>query len=812
MDNVYKYLKHNSKRIFSIMLAFAIFTENPLYAYASTTATPSNITETDSPTTDPKPPTFPVSSEKVELELEDDSFDELLSGANCIDDFDPATLVPLSPDQVKLLQDASDQESHLNDDLVVNAEIDAQIVAETAIAVKAVLAIMFAIGCAAVTVANAQKLSDQIDAFASDSFVSDDFTYMANGQTQKVTLTQLKFINLKNKLANALSGNKVSVSLSQEDKEAFAYATYKLSKSGSNCVNYGYGLTCYDASQFNIKAINGFKYYYFYQYDNTAAYKGNQYGRVLYTPQQADLGLVVDRTLRLYYRNAATADYGFSMMKVHDSEYRLSNTSGLYEYNSGKESSSLSRSTYSEFYNLMYSLPFPIASLSDKDKVFNYIPTKDVLLFDYTYKMRIGSLNMLMNLASASISSDVDSVVNSEKNVFVTTTGYNTAAGTVTDTDAGTDTGTDTKPGTDTGTSGGTTTSPDYSSSLTSIIGIITSILAGVSGIPDILSLFRLLPTTIKDSITDAITDSTFFRESLVYFGSIANGIDDVLGWDIDVWIDNAASSVTDAIDDWGSRWVEGLANLPSVDNLADIITRALEATVLSGTVVSIGEAIKLWNIDNYAEAVAKALEAALGTIGLGSLPSAIGSLKDAIDALKGLDISVNLDSLADILKEVLTALGLDSLLGALMDILSLLKTFSLTDVLDLIRALPTSIATALSATFTPPSIEEKKDDGSGFFKNLLNIFTLLILIVIALLILFTNCLKFIFNIYQIPASSALFNDDVLKGLNFLKSLEVTFPGTSAISVYDLLIACAYFVIFMSIIAMLRKKIDKIHV
>lgn len=45
MNIPFKHFRRKSKRILSIMLAFAILTENPLSAYASTKATPSNIPE-----------------------------------------------------------------------------------------------------------------------------------------------------------------------------------------------------------------------------------------------------------------------------------------------------------------------------------------------------------------------------------------------------------------------------------------------------------------------------------------------------------------------------------------------------------------------------------------------------------------------------------------------------------------------------------------------------------------------------------------------------------------------------------------------
>ena len=328
------------------------------------------------------------------------------------------------------------------------------------------------------------------------------------------------------------------------------------------------------------------------------------------------------------------------------------------------------------------------------------------------------------------------------------------------------------------------------------------------------------MPNTIKESITGAISSAPFFRETLVYLSSIASGVGDILDWDIDVWIDNAASSVTDALDDWGSRWMEGLANLPNVDNLADIIERALAATALS-PILDIRDAIKLWNADNYAEAVAKALEAALGTIGLGSLPDTVRALKDLTDtrlgdvleklkeltgALTGLNVGTDLDAL----KEILTALGLGSLLGALTDIGSMLKTFSLTDIINLVKALPTSIVAAITEAlpnWKTPEIEENEND-SGFH-NFLNLFMIGLLIIILLMILFINCLRFIVLVFNVPASSALIHADMLRGIEYMKNLQIPVFG---VSLYALLLSCAYFVIFMTVIAAIRRKIDKMHI
>lgn len=184
-------------------------------------------------------------------------------------------------------------------------------------------------------------------------------------------------------------------------------------------------------------------------------------------------------------------------------------------------------------------------------------------------------------------------------------------------------------------------------------------------------------------------------------------------------------------------------------------------------------------------------------------------------------------NALAEILPGVLSS----SLPNILSDTFGLVNGFSLPGVLSAIQAalgaLPEALTDPLKAIqkaveeapqmladILKPNDEtlEEKDDGNGLLENILDILMLLILIIIALLILFMNCLILILRLYQIPASTALFNDNVLKGLEFLKSINIPFPGTTGIGLFELLMSCAYFVLFASVIATLRKKIDKFHV
>ena len=189
------------------------------------------------------------------------------------------------------------------------------------------------------------------------------------------------------------------------------------------------------------------------------------------------------------------------------------------------------------------------------------------------------------------------------------------------------------------------------------------------------------------------------------------------------------------------------------------------------------------------------------------ALPDLFAGITNIVGALPG--------AITELLPGVLTA----TLPGILADALGLIEPFSLPDALKAIKealaALPKSIAESLKDVFdggNSDTSQDETDDGSGLFENILDILMLIILIIIALLILFLNCLKFIFNLYQIPASTDLFNENVLKGLQFLKSVNIPFPGTSGIGLFELLMACAYFVLFTTVIATLRRKIDKFHV
>ena len=191
------------------------------------------------------------------------------------------------------------------------------------------------------------------------------------------------------------------------------------------------------------------------------------------------------------------------------------------------------------------------------------------------------------------------------------------------------------------------------------------------------------------------------------------------------------------------------------------------------------------------------------------ALPDLFANLGTIVGAIPG--------SIAELLPGVLTS----TLPNILADTFGLVDAFSLPNILKAIQealaSLPEAIADAMNKTPSggggdTSDDEEESDDGSGLFENILDILMYIILIIVALLVLFLNCLKLIVNLYQVPASTVLFNDEVLKGLEFLKSINIPFPGTKGIGLFTLLMSCVYFVLFASVIATLRKKIEKFHV
>ena len=382
--------------------------------------------------------------------------------------------------------------------------------------------------------------------------------------------------------------------------------------------------------------------------------------------------------------------------------------------------------------------------------------------------------------------------------------------------------GTTTKPGTGTGSN----PDIDYSGSLGNIASILTSILSAIGILPSILSLLQAIPDNIKSGILNGIENSVlgkYVAFATVELTAIGNAIK---SWDIEAWIHGVSTDLGKSIDNYGEAIGAKLDSLPHVDDITSGIASALEHNALTDAVINISDKLASFPIDNYGDTFIKALQTALAALGLGSLAGTIGALKDLTDIRTGdiaerlkaladaiadlkVGTAVDLESLAAALTGVLAGLGLGELAGSIAKIGEKVDSFSLTDVIDLIKALPASIASEkLPGSNNNNNNETENDSG---FTNFLNLFMIVLFIIVMLLILFINCLRFIVLVFNIPAFDGLLNENILRGINYLKEVNLPLLGDN-LSLYNLLLSCAYFVIFLSVIAVIRKKIDKIHI
>ena len=92
---------------------------------------------------------------------------------------------------------------------------------------------------------------------------------------------------------------------------------------------------------------------------------------------------------------------------------------------------------------------------------------------------------------------------------------------------------------------------------------------------------------------------------------------------------------------------------------------------------------------------------------------------------------------------------------------------------------------------------------------SLLNGLILLIMILLMLLRIFLHCLQFIVGIFKIDASPGFLPDDMVLGLNYLKTLEITGIG---MSVYDFMMGLIYIFMVFGVIKLLRGFAFHIHI
>lgn len=917
MDNVFKHLKRKSKQIISLMLVFCILTENPLSAYASTKATPSNIPESSAsiestdtnididtdfgvedfetnpdqdpdhgPGIDSTTPTYPSYRPVVDtstipdvVKMDSDDIDAILgAGANCIDDFDPGSLVPLSQDAIEYsLNHQDDNLSVVYDSDGSSEEIDAHIAIADDV-LLAIGALLAALGVSAITAINLQRIYEYIPKAAPTS--STNIYYWYKNEKHTTNLTKDVFTSLKNKIDNAVANKAISLTLSKDEKLAFALACNKVSclDSSSTFNPYAFSLSSFDTSSINIKAIDGFKYYYYLLPVQGVMQVLPSSIYVLYSQNKANLALTSSNMMWLYFRNAATANYSYDKMKGHLARYDLNSDTGLYEYSSViSEDTRVQFSSKYEALKAVASLPFPVANSASFDIATQYIETKDALLLDYSNTMRVGSFNRLMDLGTVTYKGTLDDLIKSEKNILATVSGLNPAAGLITDTTTGT---------------GTNWLTPVYAySTLTYLIQAVSKSLGvqlATAKVDEFIKSYygeyvHGSAAEVQDEAEEVVKkfvvinggdgkqpdddkNNNKYKLAMKFVSALGSFLltkgfiqslpefkdNQQIQSNIQVMADSDPGSNPGT---GGNVDLSGI--LSYLKQIFDVLMIWSNPTALIGTLVSqldlgsikaaikaipssIAQALDLdslfsdltnilydWDFDTWINDIPKAFNQSINALDT-SISNEIQNCLRLLEDIKGKlnlgnietslsilinKVGANPQVLADLLNGNLPA----NLANALSQALGLSGAFSLSEALNQlgqrITALPEAIADAVKSKFPgnddsndKEDIEEPNDSG---FQNLLNLLMLALLIIIILLILFINCLRFIVLVFNIPASSALIHSDMMQGIEYMKNLQLPVFG---VSLWTLLLSCAYFVIFMTVIAAIRRKIDKMHI
>ena len=151
--------------------------------------------------------------------------------------------------------------------------------------------------------------------------------------------------------------------------------------------------------------------------------------------------------------------------------------------------------------------------------------------------------------------------------------------------------------------------------------------------------------------------------------------------------------------------------------------------------------------------------------------------------------------------------------LGAIQSLLGTLPSWSnLQAYLDkILQALldPVSALQPSDPSGTDPGGGDDSGKHTPDLLSLLNGLILLIMILLMLLRIFLHCLQFIVGIFKIEASPGFLPDDMVLGLNYLKTLEITGIG---MSVYDFMMGLIYIFMVFGVIKLLRGFAFHIHI
>ena len=278
----------------------------------------------------------------------------------------------------------------------------------------------------------------------------------------------------------------------------------------------------------------------------------------------------------------------------------------------------------------------------------------------------------------------------------------------------------------------------------------------------------------MKDSIEEGnATTASLLQKILNALNALNTSVTTHLPLDVSSVI-NSFAGTADVIGD-----IDKLLNqkLPVIGSMADVVTGSLPA---------------IDDIKDWAERVAGPSIDNLSKTGEEAVKS-IDELGDNILAkLAPIDLLTNLDGTVD---------------GIASDALNLNKLITETIAGDTAITVSVDDSKPIAVTVAP-SVSEPTDQ-DGFNLGFFNILYLLFLILFKIIMIFCHCLELLFTIHSVTAYPYFINNDMIRGLNWIKSVNIT-GGLLNISLYDFLFALVRIILVFSVIRLIRHYTDRL--
>ena len=278
----------------------------------------------------------------------------------------------------------------------------------------------------------------------------------------------------------------------------------------------------------------------------------------------------------------------------------------------------------------------------------------------------------------------------------------------------------------------------------------------------------------MKDSIEEGnATTASLLQKILNALNALNTSVTTHLPLDISTVI-NSFAGTADVIGD-----IDKLLNqkLPVIGSMVDVVAGSLPA---------------IDDIKDWAERVAGPSIDNLSKTGEEAVKS-IDELGDNILAkLAPIDLLTNLDGTVD---------------GIALDALNLNKLITETIAGDTAISVSVDDSKPIAVTVTP-SVSEPTDQ-DGFNLGFFNLLYLLFLILFKIIMIFCHCLELLFTIHSVKAYPYFINNDMIRGLNWIKSVNIT-GGLLNISLYDFLFALVRIILVFSVVRLIRHYTDRL--